>query len=131
MRTLAKGENASLSCKINEEAKTVTTTHTVKEDKETDVRTELTWTFDFSKCTVAQLLTLAERSIRIRKQADWRRAKDKKDATKWHNVTFDVAAELEESRKTVDPVTKAERALAALSPEQREAILAALAEKAE
>ena len=117
MRTLAKGENASLARSINADTQTVTTTHTVKENKDTDVRTELTWSFDFSKCTPEQILELAERSIRIRKQADWRADKDKGDASKWDKVTFDVAAELAE-RRTADPMARAEKALAGLTPDQ-------------
>ena len=123
MRTLAKGENASLSRSIDASKLTVTTTHTVKEDRDTDVRTELTWTFDFSKCSQEQILELAERSIRIRKQADWRKDKDKNDAAKWDRVTFDVAAELAE-RRTADPMQRAAKALEGLSPAQVAELLA-------
>ena len=128
MRTLAKGENASLSRSISVEQMAVTTTHTVKEDRDTDVRTELTWTFDFSKCSQEQILELAERSIRIRKQADWRKAKDKSDATKWDKVTFDVAAELSE-RRTADPMQRAAKALEGLSPDQVAELLAQYAQE--
>lgn len=123
MRTLTKDENASLSRQINSEAKTVKVTHTVKESRDTDVRTELTWTFDFSKCSHAQILDLAERTIRIRMQAEWRKDKNKRDETKWDKVTFDVSAILAEQRKVKSDTEKADALLSRLTPEQIAALL--------
>lgn len=126
MRQLTKDENAALSLKINDMQATVV--HTVKENRATDVRTELTWTFDFANASQEQILKLATRTICITQQARWRKAADRMDAEKWDNATFDVAALLAETRQAAEPKTKALNALQRLSDAERVEIMKALAE---
>lgn len=108
------------------DGKKVVTTHTVKPDNESRARFNLKWTFDFAKCSQEQILELAEKSIRIRMQAAWRKATDKMDGDKWNDVTFDVADVLSEARKKADPFEKVMKAAGNLSASERAALLKAL-----
>jgi hypothetical protein len=123
MRTIARGENANMSHHVDAEKSLVTVTHTVKENRETDVRTELTWKFDFSNCSQAQILELAERAVRIRKQAEWRKSDDRDNEEKWDNVVFDVAEEITETRRVSSPMERANKLLDKLTQEQIEELL--------
>lgn len=85
---------------------TVSCTHTVKADRDSEVRFNLRWVLDFAGVKPAELMELAARTIIIRKQADWRKAKDRQ-ADRWQGLSIKVRDVLDETRATADPLTKA------------------------
>jgi hypothetical protein len=113
----------------NEELHQVLVSHTVKESQADDVRFQLGWTFDFSKTSREDVLKLATRTICIKKQAEWRKAKNRMDAKIWDNVTFMVDEVLAEGRKSADPVTRAKGALSKLTKAERAVLIADMAEE--
>lgn len=119
MRKLTKDETSNKSIAVNVEKKVGKVTHTVKPSAKDDTRYELIWNMDFSKCTDEQILGLATRSITIMKQNDWRRDDKRTDARKWHNVTFDVAAEMSGRRQAADPAQKVVTQASKLDADQR------------
>ncbi len=125
MRKLTKDESSNKTTTVDVAKKITTVTHTVKPDEKSPARYELIWIMDFSKCTEEQILGLASRSATILKQADWRRAddKDRMNANKWHNVTFDVAEEMSGRRKAADPVAKTATQAKKLNKDEREALI--------
>ena len=128
MRKLTKDEKANLSLTVDEKTKVSTVVHTVKENRTTDVRTELKWHFDFTGVTFKQLLEIATRWVCIKMQADWRKAADRMKAEKWDNVTFKVVDILAERRRQADPKTRVLNAAMKMSKEDREAFIKQLQE---
>jgi hypothetical protein len=100
----------------------VKTTHTVKPNKNSSNRYNLNWSFDFSNVDQKDILKLAEKGLRITKQAERRKDTDQLNAEKWHNASFMVLDMLNEGRKTADPVKKAETAIRKLSQEELQEI---------
>lgn len=118
---LGSDEQASLSVSVSD--RMVHTTHTVKPNKESRKRYNLNWSFDFYEVTREDLMKLAEKGLRITKQAEWRKDPEQLNAEKWDHAVFNVQGMLNEGRKTADPVKKAETAIGKLSPEELEEFL--------
>jgi hypothetical protein len=118
---LGSDEQASLSVSVSD--RMVHTTHTVKPNKESQKRYNLNWSFDFYGLSQDEILKLAEKSVRIMKQAEWRKDSDQLNAGKWDHAVFKVSDILAGGRKTTDPVKKAESAIGKLSPEELEEFL--------
>lgn len=131
LRSLTKDEQATISMVAEEATKRCVVSHTVKESKDDDIRYQLSWTFDFSNTSYDDVLKLATRTICIKKQAEWRKSKDRMDAAKWDNVTFMVDEVLAETRKSADPLTRAKSALNKLGAAERKALLEALMAESE
>ena len=123
LKALTKDEQATISMTANADTSTCVVSHTVKESGDADIRYQLSWTFDFSNTSREDVLKLATRTICIKKQAEWRKAKDRMDGEKWDGVTFKVDEVLAETRKSADPVTRAKSALNKLSEAERMALL--------
>ena len=121
LKAIPKGEQATLRTTVQGEK--VTTVHTVKPNGESQDRFNLTWTFDFSKVTKEELQKLAERTLRIKMQSNWRKAKDRMDAEIWDNRTFSVREILDTGRKSADPVEKVTNLVEKMSPEEKRALL--------
>lgn len=126
LQPIKEDENASISIAVDEKAMRATVSHTVKENRASPARYQLKWVFDFSETPMVDVLKLATRTICIKVQADWRKAKDRMDAEKWQDATFKVEQVLAEGRKSADPVTKAKSAVSKLSKAEREALIAEL-----
>lgn len=124
MRKLTKDEQSNKTCQID--GIKVRIKHTVKPDKDSPVRYELNWTFDFFNVDPKELLTLATRSVVIMQQAEWRKSDKPLDEATWDNVTFKVRDMIDGKRRTATPVQKVKRAVAKLSLEDRQAMLAQL-----
>jgi len=131
LKALTKDEQATISMVASDDGQQCVVSHTVKESKDDDIRYQLSWTFDFSKTTREDLLKLATRTICIKKQAEWRKSKDRMDGEKWDGITFMVDEVLAEGRKSADPVTRAKGALNKLSKAERDALLALYAAEQE
>lgn len=127
IKQIGKDETAKRDFVVN--GKMVAVTHTVRPNRETDNRYNLTWNVDFAGVTDAEVLELAARTIVIRLQHEWRQAKNKMDEKVWQNATFKVRAVLDESRKTADPLTKAEGLIGKLSAAEKAQLLKLLQAK--
>lgn len=121
IKAITKDETARRDFKVD--GKRVKVVHTVRPDRDSDNRFNLTWTLDFGKVSDADVLELAARTITIRLQADWRKAKNKMDEKVWDHTGFDVAAILAEARQTADPLTKATRQIEKMSADEKAALL--------
>lgn len=128
MRKLDKTETASRSIVADAESNTVTVSHTVKPDANSDVRYQLEWTLNFADVTQAELLEMAARTMTIRKQAEWRKASNQMDENAWSNgVTISIREMLDAERSNAaDPLAKAKAALSKLDAATRTALLAEL-----
>lgn len=113
-------DDATTSVNTTVKGKIATVSHTVKENKDSPERYGLVWNFDFSKCTEEQIIGLAATTVRIMKQGDWRRDAKRMDAEKWHDVTFDVAAEITGRRKSTSSAEKVAKQAAKLSYAEKE-----------
>ena len=122
MKIVKQGEKAARAVKI--EGDTVTRTH-VTLNKPTKADYELTWAFDFSDVSRDELMTIASRAIVIALRPEFKEA-PASELGAWDNRTFSVREYLDSERSKVDDSEKARRLLAKLTPEQREALLAAL-----
>ena len=118
--------DASATINCTAMGKEVNFTHSVKVEQDTKVRYNLNWTFDFATVAQSEILKLAARSMLIRKQGEWRKAKNRLDADVWDEVTFDVESMLAEGRKSADPVTKVVNAVAKMSQAEKADLLALL-----
>lgn len=124
LKEILKGEPSQRSTIVVDDV--VTTKHTVKPDEQSQSRYELTWSYNFDGVTHEELLVLAERPMRIRKQAAWRKAADRMDGDKWDNITVSVRDMLDNARQAADPVAKAARAGEKMDAKQRAALIAQL-----
>ena len=119
--------SATITCKLaKNQPKVVRFEHAVKVDRDTNDRYNLRWNFDFGTVNEEEILKLAARSMLIRKQGEWRKAKDRINADEWQDVTFDVEVMLAEGRKSADPVTKVVNAVAKMSQAEKADLLALL-----
>ena len=118
---IGSDEQASLSVSVS--TGMVHTMHTVKPNKDSSNRYNLNWSFDFNDLDQDEILKLAEKSVRIMKQAEWRKDSDQLNAEKWNHAVFKVSDILAGGRKTADPAKKAETAIGKLSPEELEEFL--------
>jgi hypothetical protein len=118
---LSSDAQATLNVMVSDNV--VKTTHTVKPNKDSSNRYNLNWSFDFEGLGQDEILKLAEKSVRIMKQAEWRKDPDQLNAEKWNHVVFKVSDILAGGRKTADPVKKAETAIGKLSQEELEEFL--------
>ena len=123
MKKLAKTDQADLSVSTEVEKRIVAFNHTVKPDEESPVRYQLHWRLDFSDLPMEDLLKLAARTVRIRLQQDWRKAKDKMDESKWDNRTFNVKAVLASTRQAASPLEKSEALVQKMSAEEKAALM--------
>ncbi len=82
-------------------------------------RYNLTQRFDFTGVTIAELLILAVRSLRIDVQAIWRKAKDRMDADVWQDRKWSVRAMLDQTRQKADPAQKVLNAASKMSKQER------------
>lgn len=120
MRKLSSTDQATRSIKADGEK--VVCIHTVKPDRESPTRYELTWTFDFSNVSQEELLQLAGRTVLITQQAAWRALptdKERLDADKVDNVTYSVRDMLDAGRRQADPKAKVVNAAAKMSDAER------------
>ena len=123
IQTIAKEEKFSGSTVVKENI--VHTTLTCKESSDSVVRHVLHWGFDFEHVSRDALLKLAEQTIRIRMQNQWRQDSKREDAQKYDNVTFDVNELLTVKRQNaVDPVQKAQKIIQGMSEDDKKAFLA-------
>lgn len=124
MKTLSKDDQATIETTAIDD-KNVKVVHTVKPDKDSPVRYNLTWTFNFAGVLPRDILKLATRSLRIDMQRQWRESDDKLNESVWDNVTFNVAEILAGTReRSTNKVAKAEKLLSELSAEQLAELLA-------
>ncbi len=114
---IPQGEQATLRFLITD--KLLTTTFTVKENKASPVRYNLTWLFDLTDVTLHEILGYALRSLRIDGQTMWRAAKDRMDGNVWQDKKWSVRAMLDSTRSKADPNTTAEKAIDKLSEAER------------
>ncbi len=131
MRKLTSDEKTKLQRAINVEAQTATCVHTVKAQKDDPYRLELTWVLNFTNCTPEQLLELAARSALIDAQRVWRAdtTVNRENEELWDNRTLDVALAMNTTtRRAADPVARAERDVAKMTNEQRNAFIKKLTE---
>ena len=98
--------------------------HAVKVNQDSDARYNLRWNFDFAGVKQGDILMLAARSMLIREQSNWRKAKDRLDADVWQDQTFVVTAMLAEGRKSADPATKVENMFAKMNVQDQKDFIA-------
>lgn len=127
IKKLTKDDKATINMKVD--GKVVHVDHTVKTERDSPVRYQLHWALDFSNVKPEDILELAARTITIKLQADWRKSKNQLDEKSWDKVTFDVAGVLADSRRTVDPLTKAANAVQKLSADEKAELLKLLQAK--
>lgn len=117
-------EQAVLKYTVDVDAMTATVIFSVKENKDSPERYNLTWTFDYSNVSTAELLEQAVRQQKIDGSRDWRGAKDRMDSDVWQDKVWDVRTMLDSGRQKADPATKASNAVAKLSKAERDALFA-------
>ena len=86
-------------------------------------RYNLTQHFDFTSVTVAEVLLLAVKPLRIDVQSVWRSAKDKMDADVWQDRKWSVRAMLDQTRQKADPTAKVLKVAESMSKSEREALM--------
>lgn len=90
----------------------------------------LTWTFNFEGVSKEDILVLASRAVLIGARPTFKETSIE-DAEGWKDRTFSVADYLKHNREKVTTEEKARRALGALTPEQRAALLRELTAEVE
>ncbi len=135
MKTLSGSDLSVQTIKVMSDT-LVELSHTVRTSRDAPRVQIDSWKLDFENVSLAEILELASRTVKIIKQRDWTKAPDRNNAKKWDNITISVRAVVDNmgKRAVVDSVTAAERALDKLSPDQLEAqlvkMIAAKAERA-
>lgn len=125
MKILGLDEKAERSISVDEAASKVTVTHAVKPEGKASVnKVQLTWTFDFSNVSRAELLECAVRRLVVDQQNNLRN--DRKAIEASDGKAYSVRLMLDAERATIkrDPVKTATNLLAGMSEEERKAILA-------
>lgn len=129
MKKLSSTDEATRSITPNADKNTIVCIHTVKPEKDSPVRYELNWTFDFSDVTASEMLALAGRTVLITQQAAWRKLptdKERLNEETVDNVTYRVRDMLDQKRSAADPKTKVIRAAEKMSKAERAEMIAAL-----
>lgn len=93
----------------------VSVIHTVKPDNSSRDRYNLKWKFDFAGVSQNEIKLIAARTLTIRKQGEWRAAKNRMDGAIWNDCTFSVREILDGARRAKAPVEKIEDLLPKLS----------------
>lgn len=121
MRTLNRTDASDKSVTVDAEKKIVTCVHTVKPNADFQTRLELTWKLDFSKCTIEELIAASAKPCLIHFQGKWRAmsAKDRVDAAKVDNVTYDARLWIDNVKSKQTPAQKATKAVKAMNPDER------------
>lgn len=125
LQAIPANEQAELL--TNVEGETVHVKFTVKENGDKGKpRYNLIWHFDFAEVKIEELRKLATRSLRIDGQAAWRKAKDRMDADVWQGRKWSVRAMLNQTRQKANPVARAEKDAAKMSPAERKVHVATI-----
>ena len=119
LKQLNKGDKFSQSLTIDGEARLVQACFTAKPDAESQSRYVLDIEFNFSQCTMEEILRLASQQFRVMTQAAWRKDKDRFNDGAWENRSVNVADVLRTRSAAADPVTKASTFLDNMSDAQR------------
>jgi hypothetical protein len=124
-KILSKGEKGINSIKVDGDVVTMQhqTVHPKIAPRKTGQRIMLTWTFDFSKVSRAELIGLASRSLVITMRAPFK-ALDAPQPEDWDNKTFVVRDWLDyERRQPVDKVAKVRKIFEGLTKDEIEAMM--------
>ena len=111
---------------ITKDGDIVTCVHTVKTDKVSTERFNLTWRFDFTGIPHDDVVMFAARAMLIKKQGKWRAAKDQNNSKVWDDLTISVSDMLTEGRKSASKEEKVSREFAKMSADEKVAMLAKL-----
>jgi hypothetical protein len=126
---IPEGESAKRDFKTDADAKKVVSTFSFKLSDKATERYQVVSQFDFSTCSMEEILELAAATVRIVVQSKLRAmGEGARNPNVYTNVN--VKAEVVDTqRQAVDDFTKASRALGKLSDAERQQILAALSAK--
>jgi hypothetical protein len=110
---------------IDEGGKLVKHSGTVKAGKNDPVFYRLDMVFNFSECSMKQILALAASTVWIKVQDQWRKSGDKLDAELWSEGKEINVRELyiRQAPSQLTDAEKAEKFALKLSPEERAALL--------
>ena len=127
LHTLAHDEKLSRVLRVESED-LIQVTYGVNVNSDSVVTSVLDQRFDFSEVTHDELLLLASRALKVDMQAKWRKSDNRNDADVWCQ-TFSIRTHLDAAPKRVDPITKVNKAVAALSAEAKQALIDKLTEE--